>query len=122
MTTEPIENTSTGRIPRHHPGAGLKYTQAARIGRLLIALLGLWVGLRSAAARFELQNASLRDIQAAMDSGALTTEKLVRLYLERIEAYDARSCTSTPTRWRPPGDSTRNAVPRDHGAPSMACQ
>jgi len=93
MTTEPIGNTSTGRIPRHHPGAGLKYTQAARIGRLLIALLGLWVGLRSAAARFELQNASLRDIQAAMDSGALTSEKLVRLYLERIEAYDRKGPT-----------------------------
>ena len=93
MTTEPIENTSTGRIPRHHPGAGLKYTQAARIGRLLMALLGLWVGLRSAAARFELQNASLRDIQAAMDSGALTSEKLVRLYLERIEAYDRKGPT-----------------------------
>jgi amidase len=37
---------------------------------------------------FNLQTATLADINAAMDAGALTSEKLVQLYLARIAAYD----------------------------------
>jgi amidase len=40
------------------------------------------------AATFDLSTATIADIQAAMDSGSLTSEKLVKLYLARIEAYD----------------------------------
>jgi amidase len=40
------------------------------------------------AAEFDLSTASIADIQAAMDKGALTSEKLVQLYLARIKAYD----------------------------------
>jgi Asp-tRNA(Asn)/Glu-tRNA(Gln) amidotransferase A subunit family amidase len=39
---------------------------------------------------FDLQTATLADIQAAMDAGALTSEKLVQLYLNRIAAYDQK--------------------------------
>ncbi|BET66708.1 amidase family protein [Opitutales bacterium ASA1] len=39
---------------------------------------------------FDLSTATIADIQAAMDSGALTSEKLVQLYLARIEAYDQK--------------------------------
>lgn len=39
---------------------------------------------------FDLQTATVLDIQAAMDSGALTSEQLVSLYLQRIEAYNAQ--------------------------------
>ena len=39
-------------------------------------------------ATFDLQTATVADINAAMDAGALSSEKLVRLYLNRIEAYD----------------------------------
>jgi amidase len=42
------------------------------------------------AATFDLSTATVADIQAAMDSGALTSEKLVQLYLARIEAYDQK--------------------------------
>jgi Asp-tRNA(Asn)/Glu-tRNA(Gln) amidotransferase A subunit family amidase len=38
--------------------------------------------------RFQLETATLADIQAAMDAGVLTSEKLVQLYLARISAYD----------------------------------
>ncbi|MBL9199817.1 MAG: hypothetical protein JNL39_04880 [Opitutaceae bacterium] len=41
-----------------------------------------------AARTFELTTANLADINAAMDAGALTSEKLLQLYLARIEAYD----------------------------------
>ena len=40
------------------------------------------------AATFNLETASVQDIQAAVDAGALTYEKLVTLYLARIDAYD----------------------------------
>lgn len=39
---------------------------------------------------FDLATATLADIQQAMDRGALTSEKLVQLYLARIDAYDKR--------------------------------
>ena len=58
--------------------------------RFVLALLLLAAsGSNSAYARtFNLQTATLADIQTAMDAGALTSEKLVQLYLNRIEAYD----------------------------------
>ena len=37
---------------------------------------------------FELTSASIADINAAFDAGALTSEQLVQMYLDRIEAYD----------------------------------
>jgi amidase len=39
---------------------------------------------------FDLSTATLEDINAAMDAGALSSEKLVGLYLKRIEAYDKK--------------------------------
>jgi len=40
------------------------------------------------AAEFDLTTASVADMQAAMEAGALTSEKLVELYLKRIAAFD----------------------------------
>ncbi len=42
------------------------------------------------AAEFDLSTATIGDINAAFDAGALTSEKLVSLYLARIEAYDRK--------------------------------
>ena len=42
------------------------------------------------AATFDLQTATIADINAAMDAGALSSEKLTQLYLVRIDAYDKR--------------------------------
>jgi len=42
------------------------------------------------AAEFNLSTATVADINAAFASGALTSEKLVQLYLARIEAYDKK--------------------------------
>lgn len=42
------------------------------------------------AASFDLATATIADIQAAIDKGALTSEKLVQLYLARIDAYDKK--------------------------------
>ena len=45
---------------------------------------------QSRAATFDLQTATLEDIHKAMEAGVLTSEKLVQLYLARIEAYDTK--------------------------------
>ena len=39
---------------------------------------------------FDLLTASVTDIQAAVAAGALTYERLVTLYLARIDAYDKK--------------------------------
>ncbi|WP_440976829.1 amidase family protein, partial [Pseudoxanthomonas winnipegensis] len=48
----------------------------------------LYPTARAAAATFDLETASVQDIQAAVDAGALTYERLVQLYQARIQAYD----------------------------------
>lgn len=50
------------------------------------AILGIAPG--AWAETFDLQEATIADIQAAFEAGALTSEELVQLYLNRIEAYD----------------------------------
>lgn len=59
---------------------------------VLIALLGGTLLPGTAASRagtaFDLSRATVADMQAAMEAGALTAEKLVGMYLRRIEAYD----------------------------------
>ncbi|MEA1948047.1 MAG: amidase family protein, partial [Thermodesulfobacteriota bacterium] len=40
------------------------------------------------AARFELMEATISEINAAYEDGSLTAKRLVKLYLDRIEAYD----------------------------------
>lgn len=59
--------------------------------RLRLPLLLLLCSLGSFVVRaktFELTNATTADIQAAVEAGALTYEKVVSLYLARIAAYD----------------------------------
>jgi amidase len=46
-------------------------------------------------AKFHLQEATIPDIQAALQSGAMTTEQVVRLYLARIKAYNG-TCVDQP--------------------------
>jgi Asp-tRNA(Asn)/Glu-tRNA(Gln) amidotransferase A subunit family amidase len=57
-----------------------------------MVLCGLILGILGAApthaATFDLQTASIADINAAFDAGALTSEQLVKLCLARIKAYD----------------------------------
>lgn len=41
------------------------------------------------AATFNLESATISDINSAFDAGALTSEQLTQLYLNRIDAYDS---------------------------------
>lgn len=60
------------------------------VGSAAAALVSLFaITTESAiAATFRLQEATIRDINKAFDANALTSEQLVQLYLNRIEAYD----------------------------------
>ena len=54
----------------------------------LIAVTAILVTPTRAARTFDLSAASIADINAAFEAGALTSERLTRLYLARIAAYD----------------------------------
>ena len=56
--------------------------------RTLLASLLLLCAATAKAGSFDLSTATIADINAAMDANALSSEKLVGLYLKRIEAYD----------------------------------
>jgi Asp-tRNA(Asn)/Glu-tRNA(Gln) amidotransferase A subunit family amidase len=56
--------------------------------RPLVAALSLLLAVAANGASFDLSTATIADINAAMDANALSSEKLVRLYLNRIDAYD----------------------------------
>ncbi len=70
----------------------MKTTKSHCHGQLLGAVLSLVAASATAQESqvrvFDLQTASVADIQAAVEAGALTYERLVELYLARIEAYD----------------------------------
>jgi amidase len=57
---------------------------------VVLAVASSFVPVESHAATFDLSTATIADIQAAMDAGALSSEKLVQLYLNRIDAYDTQ--------------------------------
>ncbi len=64
------------------------------VTRLLVLLsAGLLAAPQSQAAELELTSATIRELNAAMDSGALNSEQLLSLYLARIEAYDQQGPT-----------------------------
>src|SRR5256886_13113777 len=57
---------------------------------LLLACLVAGSRLLLNAVTFDLSTATVADINAAFDAGALTSEKLVTLYLARIAAYNQK--------------------------------
>jgi amidase len=65
----------------------LPISQFERVGVTLLALASP-VSAQTGARRFDLLRATVAEIQEAVAAGALTYEQLVRLYLNRIDAYD----------------------------------
>ena len=63
----------------------MKRTAALVVAQTIV--LGL-LPLGALAARFRLEEATVSEINKAFDAGALTSEQLVQLYLNRIDAYD----------------------------------
>src|SRR4051812_44751066 len=57
----------------------------------LLGILAVVLATRLAA--LDLSTATIADLESAMATGALTSEKLTQLYLERIAAYDKQGPT-----------------------------
>jgi Asp-tRNA(Asn)/Glu-tRNA(Gln) amidotransferase A subunit family amidase len=72
----------------------LTKTNGTRLTRLIVCGAVLCVAatvlVHGQSRRFDLLTASIADIQAAVGSGALTYERLVQLYLNRIDAFDKK--------------------------------
>jgi amidase len=68
---------------------------AAIVGSALVAPIG-------ATTTFDLTSASIADINAAFDAGALTSEKLTQLFLARIDAYDKKGPKLNAVLWLNP--------------------
>jgi len=71
---------------RYRPAAHSNAAFRLAFGALSVGLMAALPATK--AADLDLSTATIADIEAAMDKGALTSEALVRLYLARIEAYD----------------------------------
>src|SRR5258706_6822602 len=68
---------------------GPNFTRRRNTMKLCFLLFALLLGIAAArAATLDLATATIGDLQAAMEKGALTSEKLTQLYLARIAAYD----------------------------------
>jgi amidase len=61
-----------------------------KLKKLIALCAALLLVAQVDAATFNLESAGVQDIQAAVDAGALTYEKLVSLYIARINAYDQK--------------------------------
>ncbi len=68
----------------------LRRSTTALLAALVIGHCSLVIPVQLRAAQLDLTSATAADLQAAMQAGALTSEKLVSLYLARIEAYDQK--------------------------------
>jgi amidase len=69
----------------------LRRRATALLAALFIGHCSLATPVQLRAAELNLSTANIADLQAAMGKGALTSEKLVELYLARIDAYDAKA-------------------------------
>jgi len=71
--------------------AAFRLSRRASVGRLILSVgCCLFSANFASAATLDLSTATIADLQAAMEKGALTSEKLLTLYLARIDAYDQK--------------------------------
>ncbi len=68
------------------PGNSFPQLPVILLACLMVNLCGGPLGAET----FRLETATIADINAAFEAGALTSERLVQLYLNRIEAYDQK--------------------------------
>lgn len=68
-------------------------------GVLQVLALALVVAAPAGAQAIPLSEATVADVNAAFDSGALTAERLVEMYLARIEAYDRQGPALNTVLW-----------------------
>src|SRR4051794_35161446 len=86
---------ATGVAPARNPLVNRHWSLVTRRSRraaaaFVILVSSLVIPRATRGTTFDLSTATIADIDAAMDAGALTSEKLLSLYLARIDAYDQK--------------------------------
>jgi amidase len=71
----------------------IRSSTTALIAALVIGQCALVIPVQLRAAQLDLTTATIVDLQAAMQSGALSSEKITQRYLARIAAYDQQGPT-----------------------------
>jgi len=91
-TYSSMENLSSVNLQMINRVGSLSFGKSLRRSVLAIGLTLLAAtSVQSArAAELQLGTATIADLQAAMDTGKLTSEQLVELYLARIDAYEQK--------------------------------
>ena len=100
-----MSKTPVGR--KFVPSASVVYMVAA----MLVSLATGWLGVvpeAAAAGKFHLQDATIADIQRAILSKEITSTELVKLYLNRIKAYNG-TCVKEPQGMLGPIDTIAHA-------------
>src|SRR5215510_1755816 len=104
------------------PGAGLARRDFLRVGGMLAAglstmpLFGACASIGRSRTDFNVEEATIVDIQVAMTAGRLDSESLVQIYLQRIQELDRTGPMlravrrSTRTRSPSPARSTPNGA------------
>ena len=73
---------------------------AARVHLVVLVLVSTLSPPHSASAQtLTLSSATIEDLNAAFDAGTLTSERLIELYLARIEAYDQQGPALNAVLW-----------------------
>ena len=70
--------------------SSLRRRATALLAALVIGHCSLITSVELHAAEVDLSTATIADLQSALNKGTLTSEKLVQLYLARIDAYDQK--------------------------------
>lgn len=89
LVPEPQDARTPLRLPRcpfPRPGGRPRHLRLAALSATVV----LTASALFAEKPIDLATATVADLQAAMQKGTLTAEKLTQLYLDRIEAYDRR--------------------------------
>src|SRR5690348_12167491 len=73
---------------QHIGGKQMRHSWLSLVLISVMAQTGLFTGLSAAESTFRLEEATIAEIREAVGAGALSSEKLVDLYLARIAAYD----------------------------------
>ena len=98
MTTDHTESRAVSR-----PGGKrrIERTHRRRLGVHLVGLLlaSMLLPANGSAQTLTLSSATIEDLNAAFDAGTLTSERLVELYLARIEAYDQQGPALNAVLW-----------------------
>jgi len=98
MTTENTESRAVRR-PAGKRRIERIHCMTRSVHLVALVLASMVLPLRVSAQTLTLSSATIEDLNAAFDAGTLTSERLIELYLARIEAYDQQGPALNAVLW-----------------------